>query len=152
MIVPVPNFLADAWDTHESFASAFCSVYESVTLGYDKAVAEGRFRPDGDLVVDESLSVSDLQCALIRGEGNLGASELARRYGVHRSHVWRVAVEMGITLTQGKSPLRQIVEREFFENGITSPSAIIAALTAREVAPPKRNTISQWRTRWEREQ
>jgi len=151
MQVTCPNFLQDAWDASESFAEAFCSVYQTICDGYEQAAAEGRLPTTHDVVADECTPATELQKALLRGEGWLGSVELARRYECHRSTVARVAGDLGITLRPRKGAARDVAEAHF-RDGETRPRVILAAIAEAlpDSEPPKRNTITQWRIRWER--
>lgn len=152
MIVPVPNFLQDAWEASPSFADAFVSVYQQITEGYDAAVAEGRIRHDGDVVVDEDDPSIELKQALLRGEGRLGQSALATKYDVCRQTVTRVAGDMGISLQvpRHKAASRALAE-QMFRDGETRPRVILAVIAERGLPAVKRNTITQWRLRMEQE-
>lgn len=154
MEVTVPNFLMDAWDREGSFRSAFCDTYEAVTQAYEVAASDGRLPTTHDVVEEVEDQPSALHSALARGEGKLGATELARRYGFSRQHVWRVGKALGITIAPSSKSLARLEAEKFFEVGVTSPTTIIAALAAADpsAGPVHRNTISQWHTRWQREQ
>jgi hypothetical protein len=148
MQVTVPNFLADAWDACGSFTEAFCDTYESVTLAYDKAAAEGRLPTTHDVVVEEEAACADLRTALLRGDGWLGSTELARQYGCARQHVWRMAKEIGCPLGLHRSAARRLVEQAV-RDGVTRPRDILSWLAAThpEVELPTANTISAWKRR-----
>lgn len=154
MQVCVPNMLADAWDASDSFAEAFLSTYEAVTLAYDAARERG---VEIDANVDENLAPSggtpstELQKALARGEGVKGAVALAAEYGVCRQTVARIAADMNVTVAipRHKEESRRFCE-QCFRDGETRPRVIIAALEAEGLPTVKRNTITQWRIRFER--
>lgn len=78
-----------------------------------------------------------------------------RRYGLSDSTICKLSAAHGVAwevFKAGSSPQRAAVE-QFFADGVTSPTVIIAALAQRdpEATLPKRNTITQWRLRWERD-
>jgi len=80
----------------------------------------------------------------------------ARKHGLVDSTVCKLSAVHGVAWEVFRAPssAQRAAVEAFFRDGVTSPTAIIAALAERdpEATSPKRNTITQWRLRWEREQ